>query len=75
MKLYFVMKSNPGYSVVNDDLEVISGPPEEIEEIFLSKGNAYRCKDMLEKQAKELAEKFGYDVDEYFIAERDIEEE
>ena len=72
MKIFMVMRSNPEYSVVNDDLEVISGPPDEIEEVFLSKENADRCKDLLEKQAKELAEKFGCDVDEYFIVEREV---
>ena len=73
MKIFMVMRSNPEYSVVNDDLEVVAGPPEEIEEVFLSKENADRCKDLLEKQAKELAEKFGCDVDEYFIVEREVQ--
>ena len=37
MKLYFVMKRNPEYSVVNDDLEVVGGPPEEIVDVFIHK--------------------------------------
>lgn len=75
MKLYFVMKRNPEYSVVNDDLEIIGGPPEEIVDVFIHEENAEKAVAKYEKRAKELADSFGCDLDEYFIAERDIEEE
>ena len=73
MKLYFIMKSNPEYSVVNDDLEVVSGPPEEIVDVFIHKENAERAMAKYEKRAKELADSFGCDLDEYFIEEREAQ--
>lgn len=73
MKLYFVMKSNPEYSVVNDDLEIVDGPPEEIVDVFIHKGNAEKAVAKYEKRAKELADSFGCDLDEYFIAEREVQ--
>ena len=73
MKIFMVMRDNPEYAVVNDDLEIVGGPPEEVEEVFLSKENAERCKDLLEEQTKELSEKFGCDMDEYFIVEREVQ--
>lgn len=75
MILYVLMKRNADYSVVNDDMDVVGGPPEEIVDIFASESLAESVKAECEKQAEADVEEFGCDLDEYFIETRQLRTE
>lgn len=72
MTLYVLMKRNADYSVVNDDMDVVGGPPEEIVDIFATEEAANTAKAECEKQAQADVDEFGCDLDEYFIDTRQL---
>ena len=74
MTVYVLLKRNENYSVVNDDLDIVGGPPEELVNIFLHEEDANIVKARCEKEAKEHAEEFGCDIDEYFVESRQLHE-
>ena len=70
--VYVLMKKNVDYQVINDQHDIIGGPPEEICDIFSTQEAAQQAKEIAEQEAIAEAEEFGCDVDEYFIQEYQV---
>lgn len=74
MIIYALLKHNKDYSVVNDDLDVVGGPPEELVSLFVHEEDANIVKAHYEKEEEERAKEFGCDIDEYFVKPRQLHE-
>lgn len=74
MTIYALMKRNIDYSVVNDDLDVVGGPPEELVALFVHEEDANIVKKQKETEERKRAEEFGCDEDEYFVTPKQLHE-
>lgn len=74
MTVYVLLKRNIDYSVVNDDLDIVGGPPEELVSIFVHEEDANIVKALREKEETARAEELGCDTDEYFVEPRQLHE-
>ena len=72
MTVYVLLKRNIDYSVVNDELDIVGGPPEELVDIFAHEEDANIVRTRYEKEEEERAKEYDCDTDEYFVEPRQL---